>query len=87
MGDAEVKRPKVNQDLVQSALMSLGTATRERIAVRLRFQGVPIESWQVGNALALLKRRSLVRRTADAAKGPKVRWELVPRPGGTALQT
>ena len=66
--------------LVRETLLDLGTASRERIGVRLRIQGHDITSSQVGNALMSMSRRADVRMAGAAVKGPDVMWELTPKP-------
>ena len=66
--------------LVREALLDLGTASRERIGVRLRRQGHNIALSQIGNALMRMSRRSEIRMAGCAVKGPNVLWELTPGP-------
>lgn len=68
------------RSLVRMTLLELGTASRERIGVRLRIQGHHITSSQVGNAIMSLSRRAEVQMEGEAAKGPDVRWKLTPKP-------
>ena len=72
-------RPNINQCHVVAALQGLGAASRERIGVRLRLQGVQLESKQVGHALMHLRRKQAVRMVAGPSKGAGVLWELSPR--------
>ena len=66
------------QTVVREALLELGTASREKIGVRLRVQGYSITSSQVGHALMSMSRRSEVRMAGEAVKGPDVVWKLTP---------